>query len=102
MRLKFALAERTKSKRCQGRLRPEDSIKASAGRLGPGMKGAGRYSRQTAKSVIETLGKHRDTAGSTPQAIKVGCSRRLDGYIEFRSEERRVGKECRSRWSPYH
>ena len=21
---------------------------------------------------------------------------------EFRSEERRVGKECRSRWSPYH
>ena len=26
---------------------------------------------------------------------KVSCSR-------FRSEERRVGKECRSRWSPYH
>src|SRR2546430_9499945 len=26
------------------------------------------------------------------------------GYIslETRSEERRVGKECRSRWSPYH
>ena len=22
--------------------------------------------------------------------------------IAFRSEERRVGKECRSRWSPYH
>src|SRR5258708_38175189 len=22
--------------------------------------------------------------------------------IKFRSEERRVGKECRSRWSPYH
>ena len=21
---------------------------------------------------------------------------------KFRSEERRVGKECRSRWSPYH
>ena len=21
---------------------------------------------------------------------------------EMRSEERRVGKECRSRWSPYH
>ena len=36
----------------------------------------------------------------------------LDGYSGFsqihvsakeqRSEERRVGKECRSRWSPYH
>ena len=31
----------------------------------------------------------------------------LDGHIArkynlVRSEERRVGKECRSRWSPYH
>ena len=23
-------------------------------------------------------------------------------YFRGRSEERRVGKECRSRWSPYH
>ena len=23
-------------------------------------------------------------------------------YYDSRSEERRVGKECRSRWSPYH
>ena len=26
----------------------------------------------------------------------------LDGLVDARSEERRVGKECRSRWSPYH
>ena len=28
----------------------------------------------------------------------------LDGIMveAYRSEERRVGKECRSRWSPYH
>ena len=27
----------------------------------------------------------------------------IEGYCTpFRSEERRVGKECRSRWSPYH
>ena len=32
---------------------------------------------------------------SDPDAIRVG-----EDY--FRSEERRVGKECRSRWSPYH
>src|SRR5579871_4754421 len=25
-----------------------------------------------------------------------------EGLRRFRSEERRVGKECRSRWSPYH
>ena len=26
----------------------------------------------------------------------------LPGHGGMRSEERRVGKECRSRWSPYH
>ena len=26
----------------------------------------------------------------------------LAGSVVTRSEERRVGKECRSRWSPYH
>ena len=25
-----------------------------------------------------------------------------DSRAQLRSEERRVGKECRSRWSPYH
>ena len=26
----------------------------------------------------------------------------IHGAVQARSEERRVGKECRSRWSPYH
>ena len=26
----------------------------------------------------------------------------LGVVVDGRSEERRVGKECRSRWSPYH
>ena len=30
----------------------------------------------------------------------VALSKNID--LELRSEERRVGKECRSRWSPYH
>ena len=36
--------------------------------------------------------------------ICTGCSYTIDGKLNthFRSEERRVGKECRSRWSPYH
>src|SRR2546430_17614853 len=25
-----------------------------------------------------------------------------EAWQKYRSEERRVGKECRSRWSPYH
>ena len=31
----------------------------------------------------------------TPSDVKAQCD-------TCRSEERRVGKECRSRWSPYH
>ena len=39
--------------------------------------------------------------------LKVGSelSKLKDNILKFifeRSEERRVGKECRSRWSPYH
>ena len=42
---------------------------------------------------------------SDPKAFKYNAV----GYLQIspevmheRSEERRVGKECRSRWSPYH
>src|SRR5256885_3701172 len=31
-----------------------------------------------------------------------GSSQQPEGAVRLRSEERRVGKECRSRWSPYH
>ena len=35
-------------------------------------------------------------------AFIVALEGRLDTSTAPRSEERRVGKECRSRWSPYH
>ena len=34
--------------------------------------------------------------------VEVGAISRLFEMGVLRSEERRVGKECRSRWSPYH
>src|ERR1039457_2632481 len=40
-----------------------------------------------------------DERGSNEYNLALG-QRRADGVK--RSEERRVGKECRSRWSPYH
>src|SRR2546425_12615156 len=33
--------------------------------------------------------------------LRIGLARQLGLELQ-RSEERRVGKECRSRWSPYH
>src|SRR2546422_3769407 len=44
------------------------------------------------------------TSGSAPKfPISMTLFRlRLTTGLPNRSEERRVGKECRSRWSPYH
>src|SRR2546430_9001186 len=41
------------------------------------------------------LGNTTTTSGFTPSVAATSL-------MEGRSEERRVGKECRSRWSPYH
>ena len=51
-------------------------------------------------SVFDESGKviySNDTF--TPYLVRVSIE---DLNIRKRSEERRVGKECRSRWSPYH
>src|SRR3989454_9475445 len=42
-----------------------------------------------------------DAAGDVAQGTAMEERRRAAREID-RSEERRVGKECRSRWSPYH
>ena len=41
------------------------------------------------------------TDGQTVYTRRFQAPRRLI-ILGCRSEERRVGKECRSRWSPYH
>ena len=37
-----------------------------------------------------------------PEALKAMTDALAEHFAGMRSEERRVGKECRSRWSPYH
>ena len=39
---------------------------------------------------------------NTPAKPKLPPEEALYQALSLRSEERRVGKECRSRWSPYH
>ena len=39
---------------------------------------------------------------SAPDGGQNSCYFAFDDTTGSRSEERRVGKECRSRWSPYH
>ena len=43
------------------------------------------------------------TVAECPQEEELHVLRHTAAHIMAqRSEERRVGKECRSRWSPYH
>src|SRR5256886_4114063 len=56
--------------------------------------------------IVATL-KTRDGKTETLTAeraiLAVGIVGNVENIgLEQRSEERRVGKECRSRWSPYH
>src|SRR2546429_6469144 len=44
----------------------------------------------------------RDIAPETFDTLFLGMTIPAEHSFYGRSEERRVGKECRSRWSPYH
>ena len=50
-------------------------------------------------STSKSSGGVVTTSGSAPPALAVTGGKEI---VAARSEERRVGKECRSRWSPYH
>src|SRR2546430_13591180 len=52
-----------------------------------------RWRKQSREEML------REELAGTPVEFEIGPD---DWLIRERSEERRVGKECRSRWSPYH
>src|SRR5256885_6105255 len=71
----------------------------------------GRFSARHAvlweNGIPGNIGDFGGKAWNTPTAINhqgtiVGFSDFPEDDSGARSEERRVGKECRSRWSPYH
>ena len=66
--------------------RPADKVFCYVG-------GGWYFPGQTVTDLQDEMRRHLD-AGYTMVKMKVGGM--------TRSEERRVGKECRSRWSPYH
>ena len=62
-------------------------------------------SKSIVKQIIELESKSLEELKAIyndimPKPLKTHVSR--DYLRPRRSEERRVGKECRSRWSPYH
>src|SRR2546429_8627231 len=53
----------------------------------------------TRKDALRAVRLERGSLELTKEVVRSGG---WESFVETRSEERRVGKECRSRWSPYH
>src|SRR5574344_2671362 len=68
------------------------------------------YIEQGHKSTCEAMstkyGEHYQSFNGTIMNFGKAVQKKLNRFkikrLQARSEERRVGKECRSRWSPYH
>ena len=59
-----------------------------------------RNGGMTTDQIADAINRHRLHLRKDGQPV---TSKQVYATIcRFRSEERRVGKECRSRWSPYH
>ena len=63
------------------------------------MKGGIAGLMKQAQQMQENMKKMQDSLGGIEVEGQSGAGM---VKITMRSEERRVGKECRSRWSPYH
>ena len=60
---------------------------------------------ESAENYLETiliLSQKLPVVRSVDIANELGFKKSSVSVAMKRSEERRVGKECRSRWSPYH
>ena len=63
------------------------------------MKGKGIIMREPSVVAVDTKTDEVRCVGGEAKAV---IGRTPGSIVAVRSEERRVGKECRSRWSPYH
>ena len=75
--------------------RPIDDIIRAADAIGEGRDLSRRLGLPPGRDEISRLGQAFDRMF---QRLETS----FESEKQFRSEERRVGKECRSRWSPYH
>ena len=57
---------------------------------------------KTVKDFFQNLLSQRLNLSRVSAPLFVDPDSGLNDNLNGRSEERRVGKECRSRWSPYH
>ena len=89
---------------------PKDATRKLVGLINEFSKVAG-YKINIQKSVAFLYNKNEISEREIMETIPLTIASKRIKYLginlpretkDLRSEERRVGKECRSRWSPYH
>ena len=63
-----------------------------------GMMKIAKTQQEAVQTAIDGLAVERAALAKERAALAAALAQQT----QLRSEERRVGKECRSRWSPYH
>ena len=95
------------------RLQPGTALLLFNGTCGEWQARVAQMGRATVGVQVDAhVDADRELARPVTLALGMPANERMDALVEKatelgaaaiqRSEERRVGKECRSRWSPYH
>src|SRR3712207_9193882 len=79
-----------------------DALPISGGTEGEPDRGGSPHARSRSHDDLDPTEIRGVTGGRVYQRQERDPSGSCLWREEARSEERRVGKECRSRWSPYH
>ena len=61
-----------------------------------------KYAVKELPNLVKEILKHKEFIATMILAFSLAKKMNISNFKHRRSEERRVGKECRSRWSPYH
>ena len=83
---------------------PSPEVQARIDSLSQASSQRDRLMQEVAENtrLVSEISRELARVNVPARALKVSGESPLRASRDTRSEERRVGKECRSRWSPYH
>ena len=70
--------------------------------INPSFKELEKIDKSRYALVVMTSKRARRIVNGSKNLMETDAQKPITQALQLRSEERRVGKECRSRWSPYH